>query len=233
MAEKKGQSKKQNSNTQQNLTDDLLNLLQPETMLNSAQKVISSAVHVLEEEIAAGILAAKQIEKKVLDFDTADTNPENLMNRIRRDTHEALDLFLDAFASLTKQVGVLTQTVEKANEKSTKDKTAPTSSTNTFYFESEAPIPAGDKAIIEVQLQDDKNQLVHLCCTDFTGGNGDRIPIKQITLSPSEINLVANEEQVIRITIQTNKKSSVGNYNGLLTLLERPELKILLSFEIR
>jgi len=53
-------------NKEKTVAEDLFDALNPNTMLNNAQRVLSSAVSVLEEEIAAGILAAKKIEKKKL-----------------------------------------------------------------------------------------------------------------------------------------------------------------------
>src|SRR5689334_4511742 len=109
------QQKKASNNTgkEKTLTDDLLDVLNPNTMLNNAQRVLSSAVNVLEEEIAAGILAAKKIEKKVIDVDDVRNNPENLLNRIRKDTHEVVDLFLDAAIALSSQLKILSDNVAK------------------------------------------------------------------------------------------------------------------------
>ena len=107
-------SKDQNkSSGRKSLADDILKGIKKDEILSSAQKVINSAVSVLEEEIAAGILAAKKIEKKVLDVDHIRNDPDDLMNRIRRDTHEAVDLFLDALSAITKQVNSLASSDKK------------------------------------------------------------------------------------------------------------------------
>src|SRR4030095_5970600 len=95
------------------LTDDLFETLNPNHMLNNAQRVLSSAVNILEEEIAAGIVAAKKIEKKIIDVDEVRSNPEHLMNRFRRDTHEVVDIFLDSFASVLMQLKLLSNNIEK------------------------------------------------------------------------------------------------------------------------
>ena len=41
----------------------------PGKVISNAQRILTSAVDVLEEEIAAGILAAKKLEKKVVNVD--------------------------------------------------------------------------------------------------------------------------------------------------------------------
>ena len=106
-----GKRQGQNNEQKKTITDDLFDVLNPNNMLNNAQRVLSSAVNVLETEIAAGILAAKKIEKKVIDVDDVRSNPENLLNRIRKDTHEVVDLFLDGFIALSSQLKVLSDNV--------------------------------------------------------------------------------------------------------------------------
>ncbi len=95
--------------------EDFLNGMKPDAMFSDAQNLISSAVNVLEEEIAAGILAAKNIEKDVIDVDDIRSDPNDLFNRIRRDTHEAVDLFMDAFTAISKQLNDLAALNKTAN----------------------------------------------------------------------------------------------------------------------
>ena len=108
-----GKRQDPNNEKKKTLTDDLFDVLNPNNMLNNAQRVLSSAVNVLEEEIAAGILAAKKIEKKVINVDDIRNDPENLLNRIRKDTHEVVDLFLDGFIALSSQLKILSDNVAR------------------------------------------------------------------------------------------------------------------------
>ena len=85
--------------------------------MSSAQRIVSSAVNVLEEEIAAGILAAKKLETKFINVEEVRNNQDELMNRIRRDTHEAVDLFLDAFATLAQQLNGITERAKTGKKK--------------------------------------------------------------------------------------------------------------------
>ena len=134
------------SSRSKKFADDIFKEIKKDEILSSAQKVINSAVNVLEEEIAAGILAAKKIERKVLDLDEIQTDPDDLMNRIRRDTHEAVDLFMDAITALTKQINKLTDKEDSSQtEKTATDtqKKAPVLS----MIVSERPLRAGETEI--------------------------------------------------------------------------------------
>ena len=156
------------------------------------------------------------------------------MNRIRRDTHEALDIFLDAFASLTKQVGLLTDSMNKENGKQNESNHNSFHNTGLF-FEQELPVRAGEQAQIKVALRDDQlkeNELLHLQTTDFTGSNGQRIPLKYLRIEPSECVLKPSEESTVLVCIQTPKTCKPGVFSGLLTIAEKPEFRIIISFEV-
>src|SRR5215210_6025569 len=95
---------------------DWIKNIYPNKVIGDAQRILKTAVDVLEEEIAAGIVAAKKLEKKVINVDEVrSANPEELMSRIRRDTHDAVDIFLDAITALTNYVTNLSQTINKTN----------------------------------------------------------------------------------------------------------------------
>jgi small ligand-binding sensory domain FIST len=80
-------------------------------VINSAQQLLHTAVNVLEEEIAAGVLAAKKLEEKIIDVDALRGGPDDLMKSIRRNTHDAVDIFLDAVTLLTNHISTLTASV--------------------------------------------------------------------------------------------------------------------------
>ncbi len=102
---------------------DFLQFMNPGKVAGDAQRMLKSAVDVLEEEIAAGILAAKNLEKKVINVDEVRSeNPEELMSRIRRDTHDAIDIILDAVTVIVNQFTNLSDSVlkTKSNGSTTK-----------------------------------------------------------------------------------------------------------------
>ena len=216
-------------------TDNLFDNLHPGSMLNNAQKVINSAVNVLEEEIAAGILAAKRIEKKMINVDEVRDDSQNLMNRIRKDTHEALDIFLDALAALSKQVGLLTESVSKETDKKTTS-TAPRSSDSIQIIEYDRPAPAGSEIRLSFLLSDDAIRQplqLDLQKTDFAGPENQKVLAKSITINPSSFMLNPGEEKEIDITVKLPRICLPGHYNSILTVQQMPAVKVILSFEVK
>jgi len=237
MPSKKHQEKKVNNPNTSSATDGLFDILHSNNLLHNAQKVVSSAVNVLEAEIAAGILAAKKIERKVLDFDHVDTNPENLMNRIRRDTHEGLDIFLDAFASLSKQIGILTETLNKANDKhqNPTEHADQNSNITIQYIEHGGIARAGESVTMHLSLRDNDLRLplpIHIEMTDFIAGPKQKIASRFIKLLPADILLKPNAELEVGIHIHIPKNCTSAIYYSLLTISEIPHKPIVLSLEV-
>lgn len=237
MAAKAKESEKKSSKGK-SLTDELFDVLNPNNVLSNAQRVLSSAVNVLEEEIAAGILAAKKIEKKVIDVEEIRDNPEDLMNRIRRDTHEAVDLFMDAFTALSKQLGFLSDKITKeidpqkkegpvAHEKMRENKVT--------LIENDEPIKAGQTTVLHMSLTNDhatEPVKIQLQKSDLTGPVNQKINSRCIQLKPSSFVLKPGEEKEIAIQIKIPIHCKTGHYSTLIKDAGNPYIQSVLSIKV-
>lgn len=200
--------------------DDWFDALNPNKMMNNAQRILSSAVNVLEEEIAAGILVAKKLEKKVIDVDDIRSNPEELMSRIRRDTHEAVDIFLDAFTALTNHLGILSNSIKKETGTTSSSVQHETPKENTIpVIVTDAPVNAGDTAVLHLAIANDSTtdqMTVALIKTDLTGPQTQKILARHIQLNPAVLNLKPAEQKEIIIKIKVPKTCKPGHYCALL-----------------
>src|ERR1700674_986614 len=78
----------------------------------AATGVVARAASILEEEIAAGIVAAKKVENRFIDANTVRAGkPEEVLLRFRRDAHEVVDILLDLVFVATNAVGGITRSV--------------------------------------------------------------------------------------------------------------------------
>lgn len=64
MKSSSGNGSKQKSTSKDSATDWIKNIY-PNKVIGDAQRILKTAVDVLEEEIAAGIVAAKKLEKRL------------------------------------------------------------------------------------------------------------------------------------------------------------------------
>lgn len=228
MAAKQKEEQKKSSGSRK-LADDILKGIKKDEILSSAQKVINSAVNVLEEEIAAGILAAKKIEKKVLDVDNIRSDPDDLMNRIRRDTHEAVDLFLDAITALTQQVNKLTKTENEKDEKSDAD--AVKKSPTLTLLETEQPLKPGQSETFSFTLFEDSDKVTKISFqkTSLFGPNGQSINASSLKITPLRLSFKSKEERIVKVQLSVPNDAQPGAYNALITDSENALVKVVLN----
>lgn len=236
-AEGKANESKENQQKTKTVTDDLFDALNPNKIISNAQRVLSSAVNVLEEEIAAGILAAKKIEKKVIDVDDIRNSPHDLMNRIRRDSHEALDLFLDALTSISNQLGLLSKTIspETENAKESVAEKQKKQDAVVTVIENDEPLKPGQKTVLYFSLADEnakKNSKIQLQKTGFTGPKQQKIHSRHIRIEPASAILKPGEEKKIAIHINLPKTCKPGHYSTLIVDNGNPSVRTVIGIEV-
>ncbi|WP_339697956.1 hypothetical protein [uncultured Marixanthomonas sp.] len=240
---KKGPRKKSNSGKQSKQED--ASWIDTDRVVNKAQRIVNSAVNVLEEEIAAGILAAKKIEKKLIDVDEIREDPDALMNRIRRDSHEVLDLFIDAFASLTGQMNSVVEALKKETEEQAKkngkaSSTKPPSKTSKstpaiITLEPDAPMKPGETVTLTISMFEDhleSPKKIELRKSDLIGPGEHVIYKRAIKIEPKSFSLRPKKEKDLNITLDLPKNSQPGCYNALLTDKNDPLVRVLIALEV-
>ncbi len=241
--------------------EDFLNGMKPDAMFSDAQNLISSAVNVLEEEIAAGILAAKNIEKDVIDVDDIRSDPNDLFNRIRRDTHEAVDLFLDAFTAISKQMNdlaALNKTAEAgANGKDTShngaaprrdaEQTRTAESTRrskttqnetgdggVILLKSGRPLEPGESVDLQFSLLEDGETAGKIAFrkTNLIGVDDLVIHSRAIKITPQKLTLQPNVEEHVSVRVNIPKNAAAGHYNAFITATSEQNIRIVLDIEV-
>jgi hypothetical protein len=223
---------------QKTVTEDLFDALSPNAMLNNAQRVLSSAVNVLEEEIAAGILAAKKIEKKVINVDDVRSNNENLANRLRKDAHEVVDLLIDGLIAVTNQLKNLSNNINDTNDALKKATTSSSTKSKTdavAILQPDAPVKPGTTIMLHMQLSNDESTeavKIALKKNDLIGASDHKIYSRHIRIKPSVITLKPNEEKEIAIQVKVPSACKTGHYTALLIDELNPKIKAVLNIEV-
>lgn len=209
--------------------------IKTDKVMGNAHKIVSSAINVLEEEIAAGILAAKKLEHKFINVEEVRDNQDQLMARIRRDTHEAVDIFLDAFAALTQQLNSVIDKSKTTSEEPIEKRRAATNanSSQTIVLEYDKILKPGESAVFQIILCDDeKNTKIALIKSDFTSNDNYKISQRNISIKPSTLFLKLKEQGEITIEIKTLNTTVPGFYRAILSDKYNPKIIIILSFQI-
>ncbi|WP_346237023.1 hypothetical protein ABDK00_012710 [Niabella insulamsoli] len=205
------------SDSRKKAKDDLFEKLDPNNMMSNAQRVLSSAVNVLEEEIAAGILAAKKIEGEIIDVEDLREDPQDLMNRIRRDIHEAVDLIMDSVTAMARHFGSLSDTVlnKKSEEKPAPQQDSPQAIP---VITASKPVKAGDTAVLYVTLSNDRQAdpvIIAFRKAALCGKGKSVIAANAINMMPSPVRLSSGEEAEMTVQVKVPKTAVPGVYSGL------------------
>lgn len=237
MERRKGSNENHKGGRKSTMADEFLGAIDKDNILSNAQDIISSAVNVLEEEIAAGILAAKKIEKEVVDVDEIRHDPDELMNRIRRDTHEAVDLFIDALTAITKHVTDLSTSLNNQNGAAKKNKpaTGQNRSEKIGFIESEKPLKPGESTSMMMILSDNSSEKpveIKFQKTDFNGPNKQTIYARALKVKPSKITLSPGEEKEITVQVKLPKNALPGKYHALLTDANNHDFRLVIGIDV-
>jgi hypothetical protein len=82
----------------------------------TTSRVVQQAASILEEEIAAGIVAARQIEGRFVSIEQLrGGKPEEVMQRLRRDAHDVLDILVDLVHVTVRAAQTLAQRVVRVS----------------------------------------------------------------------------------------------------------------------
>lgn len=196
-----------------------------------AQDTLRSAINVLEEEIAAGIVAAKKLENKVIDVEEVrNQDPRDLMSRIRRDTHDAVDILLDAATVLFNQFSALSENFRK------KDNGLQMKSADQVQvLENEGKATPGQQVEIPVLLTNDSDteeMAFELTKTDLSSPAGVKILARNITLQPKVVLLKPAGEKEILIRVKIPKSCPAGRFSGLIQDNRNLNVRSMLTIEV-
>lgn len=228
----KGSSKTTGTSSNDEALNDWIKNVSPNKVISNAQRMLSSAVDVLEEEIAAGILAAKKLEKKVIDVDEIrNSAPEELMSRIRRDAHDAVDLFIDAVTALTNQITSLTQSAN-----GTKTSTRESVKSNPIaVVQNDIPAKPGQAVELPVLITNhstDKAMQVELAKSELIGPFAAKIPARVIQVIPKSFMLVPGEAKEVTIKVLVPSACKPGDYSGLFQDSNNSQMKTVVTIVV-
>lgn len=220
-----------NKRTKKESATDWIKNITPNKVIGDAQRILKTAVDVLEEEIAAGILAAKKLEKKVINVDEVrSTNPEELMSRVRRDVHDAVDIFLDAVTALTNHFSNLTETITKTKGTATKK-----SETNIPVVKNDGAAKAGENVELSIMLTNDSSDQqmqVELMKSDLINQKGNKIFSRYINIEPNSFALAPLEKKEVIIKIKIPLTCKPGIYSGLFLDNQNPDLRTVVTIHV-
>lgn len=202
-------------------------------LARSASRIVSQASTILEEELAAGIGAAKQIEARLVDVaEMRSTNPDEVMARFRRDAHEVVDIVLDLLNVPTRSLGGLVQRISVGDG----SPAAVASPSDAPTIKLPGDVPAGGSATVPFSLENDGDTPTAeftFQATDLVNADGEKIAASHVTFEPASLTIPAHDRESVTISVEVPKGTAPGVYSGLVlaSKLERVRAVLVVSVD--
>lgn len=201
---------------------------------DTTSRVVQQAASILEEEIAAGIRVAKDIEGRFLKVEELRARkPDEVVQRFRNDAHEVLDILMDLVQGAAKAAGDLTQ---RAVSVRTGERPATPRTSDLPTLTMPGPVGAGQSAETCLTVENDSDNATaefSFRATDFLSPEGERIPAGQVSFAPELITMAPRSKESISIRVTVPEGTPAGVYSGLLQATRLQQLRSLLVIEVK
>jgi hypothetical protein len=201
----------------------------------TTSRVVQQAASILEEEIAAGIVAAKQIEGRFVNVDQLRSGkPEEVMLRLRRDAHDVLDIFVDLVQVAVRGAQNLVQrviTVRTTLDGKKRGESAPAVPALTLP----QPLKPGqaDEAPLSLENESDTATVeFSLRSSDLTTATGESIAQRYVTFKPGSLVIPARQKAQVLVGVEVPKNTPPGLYSGLLVATKLDHLRAVLLVQV-
>lgn len=186
-------------------------------IVDSASKIVLKAANILEEEIARGIVAAKQIEGKLTDVQKLrGGNKEELLTRFRQDAHDVIDLLIDFTTIAVKNVGSLTSRIINIKQGGGTGE-APQAEDPVQIPLIHAPkdLKAGEALEVPITLENDSKtevKTIEFTNTALLDASNNQIDAAAITYTPNPLVLQPGSNGSVKIAINVPEGAKPGSY---------------------
>ena len=184
-------------------------------LARGASRIVAQAASILEEELATGIDAAKQIEERFVNVaDMRSANPDEVMARFRDDAHQVVDIVLDLINVPTRSLGDWAQRVVSIRPDDGKTPTAAPAEAPTIAVPS--ALRPGASAEVPLSLEND----------------GDKILARHVNFDPATITIAPHERESVTVSISVPKGTVPGLYSGLVLASKLDRLRAVLVVDV-
>jgi hypothetical protein len=201
----------------------------------TTSRVVQQAASILEEEIAAGIVAARQIESKFVNVEQLRSGkPEEVMLRLRRDAHDVLDIFVDLVQVAVRGAHNLAQrviTVRTSLDGAKRGETTPTVPALSLP----QPLKPGHAGEVPLSLENESNAATaefSLRSSDLTTADGKSISMRNVTFKPGSLVIPAHDTAKVLVAVTVPKDTPPGLYSGLLVATKLDHLRAVLLVQV-
>lgn len=192
-----------------------------EGLAAEAVRIVEQAASILEEEISAGIVAAKRVEERYVNVNSLRSGEtEQVMQRFRNDAHEVLDIVLDlinlsinAVSGMSERaMNIRTATVAKENNNSKAEETLP----ELIVPEVLKPGESGKVGMLVENESGNATGKFEFSTSGLLSPTGDHLNAAHISFDPATLEIDANDLEKVNITVFIPEGTPPGQYSGVV-----------------
>lgn len=208
-----------------------------------ASRLVEDAALILEEELAAGIDAARGVEQRLFgEGHDAQRNPEAVVQRFRRDAHDIVDLAVDVIGRGLNTVGSVAdrtirigEDVARGAERDGPPAPRRASAAAVSTLQLPHSIAAGEIAEIAMQVENDSGSATErfeLNASDLISDEGGRIPAGNVRFEPPALQIPPHRTARVAVKLRIPDKVTPGTYSGLLQATKLQPVRAVLVVEV-
>jgi hypothetical protein len=196
--------------------------------VDSTSHVVKQAASILEEEIAAGILAARQIESKFIDTNEVRSGkPDEVLHRFRRDAHEVVDIVLDMVSATALNASRMARRAisVRGGERNASEMNS------TAVLAMPQPVKAGETGEVSLVIENDGEtaaESFELRPTDLINATGERLPSHAVAIDAKIISVAPHQNQRVVVRVTPPVGTHPGTYSGLIQSSRPDQLRAVL-----
>ena len=228
---------KNKSTTKEKDTKASVNMKGISNIIDNTSKIVIKAANILEEEIAKGIIAAKQMEEKMTDVKKLHSeDKEALLMRFRKDAHDIIDLLVDFTSIAVKNVSsISSQWISIKTESSAPEVTQSGKNSNIPLITVPKELKQDEYYEMPVKLENESKtemKSIQFENSAFSGNGEEHLPANTISFDPNPLVLQTGTSGSVILKITIPPDAREGSYSCLLQAKNLNDLKAMLILKI-
>ena len=186
-----------------------------------AGRIVEQAASILEEEISAGIVAAKKVEERYVNVNSLRSGEtEQVMQRFRNDAHEVLDIVLDLINLSINAVSGLSERAMNIRS-TTSGKENGNGKTEEALAELIIPevLKPGESGKVGMLVENENENATgqfEFSTSGLLSSTGDHLNAQHISFDPAALQIDANDLEKVNITVFIPEGTPAGQYSGVV-----------------
>lgn len=202
----------------------------------TTSRVVRQAASILEEEIAAGIVAARQVEESLINVKALRTGKaDSVIHRFRKDAHEVVDILIDVVGSAVNYAEDMSKRAVSFRVSGNPNRAERQESGTAPFLKVPGVLKSGQSVQVPMTLEnsgDAPTEPLRFLSTDLLSPAGGRIPAKQIEFKPAALTIKPGGRETVVVQLKIPSGVKPGLYSGLIQSSRMDQLRAVLAVEV-